>query len=85
MSETERKVAKAYPNDAGRGIIRVDPDALVELDLSPGNIVALEGSETTGVKVWRADHEDWESDTIGIDRFTRQNAGVSIGDSVSHW
>jgi transitional endoplasmic reticulum ATPase len=33
-------------------------------------------------KVWRALVEDWNQRKIRVDNFTRQNAGVSIGDNV---
>ena len=77
------EVAKAYPNDAGRGIIRVDPDTLLSLGLSPGDIVAIEGGDRTAAKVWRADREDWDTGAVRIDSFTRRNADVSIGGRVT--
>ncbi len=83
--ETDRKtltVAKAYPNDAGRGIARLDPHTLMVLQLVPGDIIEIEGKRTTSAKVWRADRNDWEQNIIRIDGFTRQNAGVGIGDTI---
>lgn len=76
------KVAKAYPNDSGRGIARLDPTTLILLKLSPGDIVELEGKKKTAAKVWRADKQDWGQELIRIDGYTRQNAGVGIGDRV---
>jgi transitional endoplasmic reticulum ATPase len=76
------KVAKAYPNDSARGIARLDPNALLTLRLSPGDIIEIEGKRTTVAKVWRADRQDWSQDYIRIDGFIRQNAGVGIGDKV---
>ena len=83
MNEVQLEVAKAYPNDSGRGIARLDPDTLLHLKLSPGDIVQIEGAETTAAKVWRADRQDWNTDTIRIDGFTRQNAEIGIGERVS--
>ncbi len=84
MSEdVQLKVAKAYPNDSGRGIARIDPDTLLKLHLSPGDIVEIAGKEVTAAKVWRADRQDWHEGTIRIDGFTRQNAGVGIGERVT--
>ena len=83
MNEVELEVAKAYPNDSGRGIARLDPDTLLHLKLSPGDIVEIEGGNTTSAKVWRADRQDWNTDTIRIDGFTRQNADVGIGERVT--
>ena len=76
------KVAKAYPNDSARGIARLDPNALLTLRLSPGDIIEVEGKRLTAAKVWRADRQDWSQDYIRIDGFIRQNAGVGIGDRV---
>jgi len=82
MNEVQLEVAKAYPNDSGRGIARLDPDTLLHLKLSPGDIIEIEGGDTTAAKVWRADRQDWNTDTVRIDGFTRQNADVGIGERV---
>ncbi|MBS1262900.1 MAG: VCP-like ATPase [Methanonatronarchaeales archaeon] len=82
MTEVQLKVSKAYPNDNGRGIARLDPDTLMKLQVSPGDYIEIEGEEATLAKVWRSDSQDWDSGSIRIDGFTRQNADVSIGDAV---
>ncbi|OPY53992.1 MAG: VCP-like ATPase [Methanosaeta sp. PtaU1.Bin112] len=82
MKDILLKVAKAYPNDSARGIARLDPNALLTLRLSPGDIIEIEGKRLTAAKVWRADRQDWSQDYIRIDGFIRQNAGVGIGDKV---
>lgn len=83
MEEIQLKVEKAYPIDLGRGIIRLDPTALLKLQLSPGDIVEIRGKKKTTAKVWRADRQDWEQGLVRIDNFIRQNAGVSIGEKVT--
>jgi transitional endoplasmic reticulum ATPase len=83
MNEVQLEVAKAYPNDSGRGIARLDPDTLLHLKLSPGDIIEIEGADTTAAKVWRADRQDWNTDTVRIDGFTRQNADIGIGERVT--
>ncbi|MDZ5809797.1 CDC48 family AAA ATPase [Halorubrum sp. AD140] len=83
MNEVQLEVAKAYPNDSGRGIARLDPDTLLHLKLSPGDIIEIEGAKTTAAKVWRADRQDWNTDTVRVDGFTRQNADVGIGERVT--
>ncbi len=55
MKDIMLKVAKAYPNDSARGIARLDPNALLTLRLSPGDIIEIEGKRLTAAKVWRAD------------------------------
>ncbi len=85
MNEKDGKqltVAKADPNDSGRGIARLDPHILMLLQLIPGDIIEIEGKKITAAKVWRADRNDWEKNIIQIDGYIRQNAGVSIGDTI---
>ncbi|MBP2030118.1 transitional endoplasmic reticulum ATPase [Methanohalophilus levihalophilus] len=83
MEELQIKVEKAHPIDFGRGIIRLDPSTLLSLQLSPGDIVQIEGKRTTAAKVWRADRQDWGQGIARIDGYTRQNAGVGIGERVT--
>jgi hypothetical protein len=83
ITQRSLKVAKAYPNDSGRGIARLDPDTLLHLKLCPGDVVEVEGNDTTVAKVWRADRDDWNEDRVRMDGFTRQNADVCIGESVT--
>jgi len=80
--EIALKVNQAYPSDSGRGIARLDPDAMLKLRISPGDIIEIEGKRTTVAKVWRAPKRDWGREIIRIDRFIRENAGVSVGDTV---
>lgn len=83
MEEVQLRVEKAYPMDLGRGIIRLDPTALLTLYLSLGDSVEIIGKKKTTAKVWRADREDWELGITRVDNFIRQSAGVSIGDTVT--
>ena len=82
MNEIQLTVVKAYPKDAGRGMARLDPYVLQTLQLSPGDIIEIEGRRVTGAKVWRADRQDWGQETIRIDSYVRQNAGSGIGERV---
>lgn len=83
MEELQIKVEKAHPIDLGRGIIRLDPSTILSLQLSPGDIVQIEGKRNTAAKVWRADRQDWGQGIARIDGYTRQNAGVGIGERVT--
>ncbi|MCS7119141.1 MAG: CDC48 family AAA ATPase [Archaeoglobaceae archaeon] len=76
------KVNQAYPSDSGRGIARLDPDAMVKLQMSPGDVIEIEGKRKTVAKVWRSPKRDWGKNVIRIDHFTRENAGVGVGDIV---
>ncbi len=75
-------VAKAYPNDIGRGIARIDPHILMVLHLMQGDIIEIAGLKSTVAKVRRAVRKDLKENIIRIDGFIRQNAGVSVGDDV---
>ncbi|UUX92727.1 CDC48 family AAA ATPase [Methanoplanus endosymbiosus] len=73
----------AYPEDQGSGRARLDPETMLQLRISPGDLVFLEGKRKTVAKVWRMMVNDWNQEKIKIDNFTRMNAGISIGDRVS--
>jgi len=80
--EITLKVNQAYPSDSGRGIARLDPDAMLKLQISPGDVIEVEGKRKTVAKVWRAPKRDWGRGIIRVDRFVRENTGVSVGDGV---
>ncbi len=82
MPEVQLRVDSAYPGDQGGGKARLDPETMLLLKISPGDLVAIEGKRRTVAKVWRSLVEDWNQRKIRIDNFTRLNAGVSIGDTV---
>jgi len=82
MAEVQLRVDSAYPGDQGGGKARLDPETMLTLKISPGDLVAIEGKRRTVAKVWRALVEDWNQRKVRIDNFTRMNAGVSIGDNV---
>jgi transitional endoplasmic reticulum ATPase len=83
MPEVFLKVDSAYPEDQGAGKVRLDPETMLQLRLSPGNIVFIEGKRRTVAKVWRSMVSDWHQGKVRVDNFTRTNAGgVAIGDRV---
>ncbi|SIR11714.1 transitional endoplasmic reticulum ATPase [Haladaptatus litoreus] len=75
-------VRGAEKRDGGRGIARITDDARKQLGVLSGDTIALEGGQTTVVKVWPAASTVPEN-TVQIDAETRANAGVKIGDKVS--
>ncbi len=82
MPEVQLRVDSAYPGDQGGGKARLDPETMLLLKISPGDLVVIEGKKRTVAKVWRSLVEDWNQKKLRIDNFTRQNAGISIGDTV---
>ncbi|MDD4126786.1 MAG: CDC48 family AAA ATPase [Methanomicrobium sp.] len=77
------KVDSAYPEDQGGGRARLDPDTMLHLHLSPGDLIYIDGKNRTVAKVWRMMVNDWNQEKLRIDNYTRMNAGVSIGDRVT--
>ncbi|MCD6468049.1 MAG: CDC48 family AAA ATPase [Thermoplasmata archaeon] len=82
IKEKFLKVAEAFQQDVGYGRARVDTQTRIELDLSIGDIVEIEGEKVTAATVWRAHPSDEGKNVIRIDNLTRKNAKVSLGDTV---
>jgi len=82
MDEKQLIVEKAYPNDSGRGVARLDPKVMLDLYTVPGDIIEIEGKKRTSAKVWRLNKMDWDKDIIRIDGFIRQNVGAGISEQV---
>src|SRR2546426_1314657 len=76
------RVAEAKPADAGRGIVRIDPEVMKILELKEGDIVLIEGSKSTAAGVRRGYPEDANRGVIRMDGMQRRNAGVGIDDKV---
>ena len=76
------KVAELKPGEAGRGVARVDPELMNILGLKVGDIVQIDGSKKTVVKVLRGGPEDANRGIIRIDGSTRRNAGTGIDERV---
>ncbi|WP_042684312.1 CDC48 family AAA ATPase [Methermicoccus shengliensis] len=76
------KVAEAKPQDAGRGLIRLDPLVAKELGIRSGDVVRLTGRKKTAAIAWPGYPEDAGKGIIRMDGATRRNAGCSIDDKV---
>ena len=76
------RVAEAKPGDAGRGLVRIDPEVMKILEFSEGDIVLIEGSKTTAASIRRGYPEDANRGVIRMDGMQRRNAGVGIDDKV---
>ena len=77
------KVAELKPGETGKGIARLDPELMDILQLRAGDIIQIDGSKKTVVKVLRGVPEDANRGIIRIDGSTRHNAGTSIDERVS--
>ncbi len=82
MSEVDLTVAEAVQTDVGQGKARIDAQTRVEMDLSPGDIIQIEGKRTSAAVVWRMLSEDENKGIIRIDGLVRKNVGSALGDHV---
>jgi len=82
MTGIPLKVAEAFQNDIGRGIVRIDSKAKNSTAVSTGDIVLLRGKKAALAIVWQAHPDDEGLDMIRMDGILRQNAGVGLGDKV---
>jgi transitional endoplasmic reticulum ATPase len=77
------KVAELKSGEAGRGIVRLDPELMDVMDIKVGDIVGITGEKNTVAKVLRGGPEDANRGIIRIDGGTRWNAGTSIDERVA--
>ncbi|MDR0888044.1 MAG: CDC48 family AAA ATPase [Candidatus Methanoplasma sp.] len=82
-NEKAIKVGELKPGEAGKGIARLDPELMDILELRIGDIVQIDGTKKTAVKILRGPQEDANRGIIRIDGSTRRNAGTSIDERVS--
>jgi transitional endoplasmic reticulum ATPase len=77
------KVLEAYTRDVGRGVARIDYDAMDALDVSTGDVIEIKGKRRTVAKCLPLYPSDEGRGIVRIDGLIRNNAGVAIGDVVA--
>jgi transitional endoplasmic reticulum ATPase len=78
------KILEAYTRDVGRGVARVDYDALNSLNASAGDIIEISGGKRkTVAKCMPLYPADEGKGVIRVDGVGRSNAGIAIGDAVT--
>jgi len=82
MNEVQPEGCEGVPERLGTRYRTPRPRHALASQALAGRHHRIEGSDTTAAKVWRADRQDWNTDTVRIDGFTRQNADVGIGERV---
>lgn len=82
VREVVLKVSEAFQQDVGYGRARIDHQTRMDLDLSIGDVIELEGTKVTAASVWRAHPSDEGKRLVRIDNLTRKNAGTGLGDRV---
>ncbi len=79
------RVKDAFKEDAGRGIVRIDPDLTAELNIKTGDVVEIAHPTTnkkTAALLYPGRSEDKGAGIIRIDQSLRRNLGASLDDIV---
>jgi transitional endoplasmic reticulum ATPase len=78
------RVAETLPKFVGRGIGLIDPKAMEDLNLSPGDVVEIASRRKSSyVLLWSGQPDDNRKGLIRIDGYSRNNIGVGIDDKVT--
>ncbi len=77
------KVLEAYTRDVGRGVARIDYDAMDSLEASTGDIIEIRGKRRTVAKCLPLYPSDEGRGVGRIDGLIRNNSGVAIGDTIT--
>ncbi len=81
-AKIQLRVVSLPSDEAGRGIVRVDPKVMERLGVTSGDIVEITGKKNTGARVWRGQSIHAGSGKIFMDGLVRSNAGTGIGEFV---
>ncbi|MBU2507774.1 MAG: CDC48 family AAA ATPase [Bacteroidetes bacterium] len=76
------KVKEALPKDAGRAIVRIDPNDIESLDLEVGAIVEIEGKRKTPAKIMPCYADERGKGIIQMDGILRDNAQIGLDEKV---
>ncbi|MFX0146648.1 MAG: AAA family ATPase [Candidatus Hodarchaeota archaeon] len=79
------RIKDAFKEDAGRGIVRIDPDVINELDLKVGDIIRINNpilNKKTAALLSTGKGEDKGKGIIRMDPSLRRNLNASIDDLV---
>lgn len=76
------RVAEAPPKDVGRGLVRLDPKDMRDLQVEIGDVIEITGKRVTVARAMlaHADHRDRK--LIQMDGIVRANAGAALEESV---
>ena len=80
--EIPLKISKAMPEDAEKGIVRMDAKAMQAVAVVPGDIVEIEGGRLTCAIAAKAYPSDVGIGVVRMDGLLRRNAKAGIGDVV---
>lgn len=77
------KVVEALQDDAYKGIARIDPDLMKELELKRGDVILIKGNRETVAIIDRSYPADVGEGIIRIDGILRKNAKTGIGEVIT--
>jgi transitional endoplasmic reticulum ATPase len=76
------RVAEAMPRDAGRGLVRLDPEDMERLGAAVGDVLAISGQRTTVARIMPTYSDSRGKGLIQMDGIVRGNAGTGLDDMV---
>jgi len=84
MAEKELSVEiqTGYLSDKGKGIARLDANSMNRLDLSPGDIMEIQGRRRTYSRCLQRSEKGYDQGVLNVDGLIRKNAGVEIGNRI---
>ncbi|MFX1590389.1 MAG: CDC48 family AAA ATPase [Promethearchaeota archaeon] len=82
---TKLRVKDAFKEDAGRGIVRIDPETIEKLNLRTGDVLEISHpivNKRSAALLYPGKREDRGTGIIRIDPSLRRNLGASLDDIV---
>ncbi|NHJ20539.1 MAG: AAA family ATPase [Candidatus Lokiarchaeota archaeon] len=76
------RVQEAKKRDIGRNIARIDQEAMEELDIKTGDVIALIGKKESAGIAWPSYPQDSGLGIIRIDSRLKKNTGTSIDETI---
>jgi len=77
------RIAEALPKDAGRGLVRLDPQDLERLGVSTGDVVEVAGKRATVVRAMPAYTAQRGLGLVQMDGITRANTGSGLDEKIT--
>jgi transitional endoplasmic reticulum ATPase len=77
------RVAEAFLDDMGRGLVRMDTDDLKRLHAVPGDVLQITGRRATVARAAQAPSSHCGQQLVLIDGTTRGNAQIGVDESVT--
>ena len=81
-SQIQLKVVESLPDDAYKGIARLDPSVMEKIGIRRGEVILIKGKKQSVAIADKSYPADIGSGIIRIDGILRRNAKVGIGDLV---